>query len=59
MRLAGTTFVLVVVLTASAAIAVAFWDGRLGHRDSGSGVRAIHYDTNYSISSQRRGGPTE
>jgi hypothetical protein len=57
MRLAATAFVLVVVLTATAAIGMAYLDGRLGHRDGN--VRAIHYDSNYNISSQRRGGPTE
>jgi hypothetical protein len=57
MRLATTTFVLAVVLTASAAIGLAYLDGRLGHRDGG--VRAIHYDTQYNLSSQRRGGPDE
>jgi len=52
MKLAVTTFVLVVILTASAAIGMAYWDGRLGHRDTN--VRAIHYDTHYNLSSQRR-----
>lgn len=52
MRFAGTTFVLVVIMAATAAVGMAFWDGRLGHRDAG--VRAIHYDTQYNISSQRR-----
>jgi hypothetical protein len=57
MRLAATTFVLALILTASAALGVAYLDGRLGHHDAG--IRAIHYDTNYSLSSQRRGGLTE
>ena len=57
MKLAVTTFILVVILTASAAIGMAYWDGRLGHRDSN--VRAIHYDTHYNLSSQRRVNPAE
>jgi hypothetical protein len=57
MRLAATAFVLVVLLTGSAAIGMAFWDGRLGHHDSS--VRAIHYDTQYNLSAQRRGAPQE
>lgn len=59
MRLAATTFVLALILTASAAVGVAYLDGRLGHHDAGINTRAIHYDTNYSLSSQRRGGLTE
>ena len=57
MKFVGTTFVLALIFTATAAIGVAYWDGRLGHHDAGT--RAIHYDTNYNMSSQRRGGPTE
>jgi hypothetical protein len=53
MRLTLTAFVLVVVLTTSAAIGLAYWD-RHGYRDSN--VRAIHYDTHYDLSSQRRAG---
>ena len=52
MRLVTTLFVLAVVLTASACIGAAVWDGRIGHRDPN--MRAIHYDTNYDLSSQRR-----
>ena len=57
MKLTATTFVLALIVTASTAVGVAYWDGRLGHHDAGT--RAIHYDTNYNVSSQRRGGPTE
>jgi hypothetical protein len=44
-------FVLALLGTASASIGFAVWDGRF-HRDAA--VRAIHYDTNYDMSSQRR-----
>jgi hypothetical protein len=57
MRLVITLFMLAVVLTASAAIGMAVLDGRYGHHDSN--LRTIHYDTNYNLSSQRRGGPSE
>lgn len=54
MRFTLTAFVLALTLAVSAAIGMAYLDGRLGHRDSG--VRAIHYDTHYDLSSQRRAG---
>ena len=38
--------------TAAASIGVALWDGHLGHQDAN--LRAIHYDTNYDLSAQRR-----
>jgi hypothetical protein len=34
---------------------LAVWDGRIGHHDPA--LRAIHYDTNYDLSSQRRRPP--
>jgi hypothetical protein len=44
-------FVLALLGTASASIGFAIWDGHFHHD---SALRAIHYDTNYDLSSQRR-----
>ena len=38
--------------TAAACIGIAGWTGHLGHHDAN--LRAIHYDTNYDLSAQRR-----
>jgi hypothetical protein len=41
-----------VLATAAAAIGIAGWTGHLGHADGN--LRAIHYDTSYDLSAQRR-----
>jgi hypothetical protein len=38
--------------TATASIGFAIWDGHHGHNDAS--LRAIHYDTSYDLSAQRR-----
>jgi hypothetical protein len=45
-------FLLAALATASAGIGVAAWTGHLGHHDAN--LRAIHYDTNYDLTAQRR-----
>jgi hypothetical protein len=55
MRLVATLFILTVLATVTGSIGLAFWDGRLGHRSEAT--RAIHYDTNYDLSAQRRTTP--
>ena len=55
MKLLIAGFVLAMLSTAGASIGFAIWDGRF-HRDTA--VRAIHYDTKYDLSAQRR-MPTE
>ena len=52
MRLVVALFILTVLATVTAGIGFAFWDGRIGHRELAT--RAIHYDTNYDLSAQRR-----
>jgi hypothetical protein len=52
MRLVIVLFILTVLGTVTASIGFAVWDGRIGHRDPA--VRAIHYDTAYDLSAQRR-----
>jgi hypothetical protein len=37
---------------AAAVIGIAAWTGHLGRQDAN--LRAIHYDTNYDLSAQRR-----
>ena len=44
--------VLAILGTAGGSIGVALWTGHLGHQDTV--LRAIHYDTEYDVSSQRR-----
>jgi hypothetical protein len=48
MLIAG--FLLAMLSTAGASIGFAVWDGRF-HHDT---ARAIHYDTRYDLSAQRR-----
>jgi hypothetical protein len=50
MLIAG--FLLAMLGTAGASIGFAVWDGHFSRHDSA--VRAIHYDTNYDLSAQRR-----
>lgn len=52
MRFAIALFALAVLGTAAAGIGFAAWTGRLGHHDAN--MRAIHYDTHYDLSAQRR-----
>jgi hypothetical protein len=52
MRLAIGLFVLAALGTACSVAGVAAWTGHLGHHDSS--LRAIHYDTHYDLSAQRR-----
>jgi len=50
MKLAIALFTLAVLGTAT--IGIAAWTGHFGHHDAN--LRAIHYDTNYDLSAQRR-----
>jgi hypothetical protein len=50
MKLLIAGFLLAMLSTAGASIGFAIWDGRFHH----STVRAIHYDTKYDLSAQRR-----
>lgn len=50
MKLLIAGFLLAMLSTAGASIGFAIWDGRF-HHDT---VRAIHYDTRYDLSAQRR-----
>ena len=52
MRLVTALFVLAMVATAAASIGFSLWDGHHSHNDAN--LRAIHYDTNYDLSAQRR-----
>jgi hypothetical protein len=52
MRLVIGLFVSAVLATAAAGLGLAIWTGHLGHHDAN--LRAIHYDTNYDLSAQRR-----
>ena len=53
MRLVLGLLTCAVLATAAAAgIGIAAWTGHLGHHDAN--LRAIHYDTNYDLSAQRR-----
>ena len=45
-------FVSAMLGTAAAAIGLAVWTGHLGHHNAN--LRAIHYDTQYDLSAQRR-----
>ncbi|MCX7314144.1 MAG: hypothetical protein WCG92_04625 [Hyphomicrobiales bacterium] len=44
--------VLAVLGTAGISLGVTLWTGPTGHQDSA--LRAIHYDTQYDLSAQRR-----
>jgi len=44
--------VLAILGTTASSLGVAFWTGHLGHKDPT--LRAIHYDTQYDLSAQRR-----
>jgi hypothetical protein len=52
MKLLIAAFLLAVLSTVAASIGFALWDGHYGHRDLQ--LRAIHYDTKYDMSAQRR-----
>jgi hypothetical protein len=52
MKLVFTLFALAVLGTAAAGVGFAAWTGHFGHHDAN--LRAIHYDTNYDLSAQRR-----
>jgi hypothetical protein len=57
MKLLFALFVLAMAAAAAANLGVELWDGRLNHHDPA--LRAIHYDTKYEISGQRRAQPAE
>jgi hypothetical protein len=52
MRLVLTLFILTVLAAVTAGVGLAVYDGRIGL--GAHPVRAIHYDTNYDLSAQRR-----
>lgn len=52
MKLIVAGFLIAVLGTAVASVGFAFWDGRYSLRDPQ--LRAIHYDTRYDMSAQRR-----
>ena len=52
MKLVIALFTLAVLGTAAAGIGIAAWTGHFGHHDAN--MRAIHYDSNYDLSAQRR-----
>ncbi len=52
MRLVFALFGLAVFATAAVSIGFSIWDGHRGHNDAA--LRAIHYDTSYDLSAQRR-----
>ena len=52
MRLVIGLFACAVLATAAAGTGIAAWTGHLGHQDAN--LRAIHYDTHYDLSAQRR-----
>ena len=52
MKLLVAGFLLAVFSTVAVSIGFAVWDGRYSHRDPQ--LRAIHYDTQYDMSAQRR-----
>jgi hypothetical protein len=52
MKLLVAGFLFAVLSTVAASIGFAVWDGRFSLRDPQ--VRAIHYDTRYDLSTQRR-----
>lgn len=52
MKLVIGLFLSAVLAIAASGIGMAIWTGHLGHRDTN--LRAIHYDTDYDLSAQRR-----
>ena len=52
MKLAIALLTLAVLGTAAAGFGIAAWTGHFGRHDAN--LRAIHYDTNYDLSAQRR-----
>ena len=52
MRLSIGLLALAVLAIAAAGVGLNTWLGYVGHHDTG--LRAIHYDTNYDLSAQRR-----
>jgi hypothetical protein len=52
MKLLFAAFLLAVLSTVAASFGFALWDGHYSHRDPQ--LRAIHYDTKYDMSAQRR-----
>ncbi|MBX9827670.1 MAG: hypothetical protein K2Y27_22075 [Xanthobacteraceae bacterium] len=52
MKLLIAAFLLAVLSTFAASVGLALWDGHYRHRDLQ--LRAIHYDTQYDMSAQRR-----
>ena len=52
MKLVIALLTLAVLGTAAAGFGIAGWTGHLGHHDAS--MRAIHYDSNYDLSAQRR-----
>jgi len=52
MKLLVAGFLLAVLSTVAASMGFALWDGHFRHRDPQ--LRAIHYDTQYDMSAQRR-----
>jgi hypothetical protein len=56
MKLSIGLLAFAVLLTAALSVGLTGWMGYVGHRDAS--LRAIHYDSNYDLSAQRR-IPTE
>jgi hypothetical protein len=52
MRLVIALVVLAVLVTAASSVGLSIWDGRI--RLNSRAMQAIHYDTQYDLSSQRR-----
>jgi hypothetical protein len=52
MKLLIAGFLLAMLSTAGVSIGFALWDGHFSRHDFA--VRAIHYDTKYDLSAQRR-----
>ena len=52
MRLVVALFGLAMLATAAVSVGFSIWDGHQGHNDAA--LRAIHYDTTYDLSAQRR-----
>jgi len=55
MKVLIALFAMAMLSTTAASIGFAIWDGHFSMR--GSTVRAIHYDTQYDLSAQRRRPP--
>jgi hypothetical protein len=52
MKLVIALFALAVLGTAAAGFGIAAWTGHFAHHDAN--MRAIHYDSDYDLSAQRR-----